>query len=289
MLETSAPAVSPTCLRRSPSRSGIRTWLFLPGSTSRSYATGPSAVAAADRPAEPGFSFLGAGMLPPLRAGGRPGPRVPERVRHRLHAVPAGGEPGHARAHLRVPDLHLRAHRAWTWRTPRSTTAPRHWPRRLSWRCAPPGGTTIAVSAGVHPESAQVVWPPTRAARASACDGCRSNRRRARRGRKRRSSPPAEAGVRTSVRCSCSNRTTSGVVEDLGPLAAGGPRRAERSWWCRSNPATLGVLEVARRAGSRHRGGRRPGLRLPALLRRTIGGFPRLPRRTRAPDPGHDW
>ena len=38
-------------------------------------------------------------------------PDLARRVHHRLHAVPARGEPGHAAEHLRVPDDHRRADR----------------------------------------------------------------------------------------------------------------------------------------------------------------------------------
>ena len=57
------------------------------------------------------LSFLGAGDLRPLRPRGRrrgaPARRVPDRV----HAVPAGDEPGRAPDDLRVPDGDLRADR----------------------------------------------------------------------------------------------------------------------------------------------------------------------------------
>ena len=49
--------------------------------------------------------------LRPLRAGDRRRDRRPLRVPDRLHALPAGAQPGRAAEHLRVPDGDLRAHR----------------------------------------------------------------------------------------------------------------------------------------------------------------------------------
>ena len=96
-------------------------------------------LAAADRVPGPA-SFLGGGLLPPLRPGRRAGADLSQRVRHRLHPVPAGSEPGDPRAHLRVPDLRLRAHRHG-----RSQRLPLRRPlgagrRQLSWPCARPDG-----------------------------------------------------------------------------------------------------------------------------------------------------
>ena len=57
------------------------------------------------------LSFLGAGDLRPLRAGGRRRGARARRVPDRVHAVPAGDEPGRAAGDLRVPDGDLRADR----------------------------------------------------------------------------------------------------------------------------------------------------------------------------------
>ena len=57
---------------------------------------------------------------------------LPGRVPDGVHAVPAGDEPGRAAGDLRVPDRDLRAHRRWTCRTRRATTAPRSPPTRAS-------------------------------------------------------------------------------------------------------------------------------------------------------------
>ena len=51
------------------------------------------------------------------------------RVLQRLHAVPGGSLPGHAAAHLRIPDDDCVASRAWRSRTRRCTTAARRWPK----------------------------------------------------------------------------------------------------------------------------------------------------------------
>src|SRR5439155_1763390 len=45
------------------------------------------------------------GRLPPLDSGGGGPDPSAQRVRYRLHALPAGGEPGHLAGDLRVPDL----------------------------------------------------------------------------------------------------------------------------------------------------------------------------------------
>ena len=62
-------------------------------------------------------------------SGGRVGHHHARRVLQRLHAVPGGGEPGHAAADLRIPDDDRAASRAWRCPTPRCTTAPRRWPK----------------------------------------------------------------------------------------------------------------------------------------------------------------
>ena len=55
--------------------------------------------------------------------------RLPLGVRHRLHALPAGAQPGRAADHLRVPDGDLRAHRHGRQQRLACTTAARRWPR----------------------------------------------------------------------------------------------------------------------------------------------------------------
>ena len=69
------------------------------------------------------------GLLPrrrdlrPLRPRGRRRGAAARRAPDRVHAVPAGDEPGRPAGDLRVPDRDLRADRAWTSRTRRATTA----------------------------------------------------------------------------------------------------------------------------------------------------------------------
>ena len=60
---------------------------------------------------DPALSFLGAGDLSPLPAGDRRLRAAPRRILHLLHAVPAGGEPGHAAGAVRIPEHDLPAHR----------------------------------------------------------------------------------------------------------------------------------------------------------------------------------
>ena len=95
--------------------------------------------------------------LRPLRARGRrrrpPARRVPDRV----HAVPAGDEPGRAAGDLRVPDGDLRADRAWTSRTRRATTGRPSPPTPASSRSTRPGRSKVVLAETLNPQARQVV------------------------------------------------------------------------------------------------------------------------------------
>ena len=81
---------------------------------------------ARNRPCGPDLvCFAGAGAYDHEIAVGRAPPRLPVRVRHRLHAVPARGRPGRAAGAVRVPDAALPPDAASRSPTRRSTTAPR--------------------------------------------------------------------------------------------------------------------------------------------------------------------
>ena len=67
----------------------------------------------ADRNRMPDVSFLGDGAYRHLVPAVVDRGDRSQRVRHRLHALPARGQPGHPAEHLRVPVARLRADRRW--------------------------------------------------------------------------------------------------------------------------------------------------------------------------------
>ena len=89
--------------------------------------------------------------LRPFHPLGRGQPELPGRVRHPLHALPARGEPGDPPGHLRIPDPHLPAHRAWTSPTPPSMTGRRGRPRPSSWPHRLKNRPKVLIAASLHP------------------------------------------------------------------------------------------------------------------------------------------
>ena len=79
------------------------------------------------------------GHLRPSRAGDRRPDPPARRVPHRVHAVPAGDEPGRPAGDLRVPDGDLRADRDGRVERIRATTGSRSRPTRASSRSTSPG------------------------------------------------------------------------------------------------------------------------------------------------------
>ncbi len=96
-------------LRRHPrrrSRDALR-----PAGPARRAGGARRAVAAGGPQPDPAHQLPGRrGVSAPGAVGGERGDR-PGGVQHRLHALPARGQPGHAAEHLRVPVAHLRADR----------------------------------------------------------------------------------------------------------------------------------------------------------------------------------
>ena len=127
---------------RSPSRSSSRTSRSSPRATST--------------PASE-LSFLGAGIYDHYVPGGRrrraPARRVPDRV----HAVPAGDEPGRPADDLRVPDRDLRADRDGRLERLRATTARPSPPTPASSPSTRPAGRRSSSPRRVNPQVRQVV------------------------------------------------------------------------------------------------------------------------------------
>ncbi len=98
-----------------------------------------------------------AGHLRPLRARDRRHVPLPRRVPHRVHALPAGDEPGRAAGDLRVPDGDLRADgdgRLERVRLRRRAPSP---PTPASSRRRTPAGRGIVLAETLHPQVRQVV------------------------------------------------------------------------------------------------------------------------------------
>ena len=118
-------------------------------------------LAALARPQSTGADavvFLGAGAYPAFHSRRGRAAAPARRVRHRLHAVPARGEPGHAAGDLRVPDAGRRAARHGG--RERQHVRRRHRDRRGGADGAAPaaqGRPRAARRARCHPQYRQVV------------------------------------------------------------------------------------------------------------------------------------
>jgi glycine cleavage system H protein len=231
--------------------------------------------------------------LPPLEpAGGRPAPAA-RRVVHGVHAVPAGGEPGHAPEHLRVrvadgraPDLDVVSASHYDGAAATAEAAlmmcagrpdasgSSCQPRRPS----PLPGDRRDVLRGRAPSSTRSrSWPTARRRRH---DGPRGPRARCWPTRTVRS-PGVVAASRTSW-------ASSSRCREIGRARARRRRPVRRG-------RRAGLARVLAPPGSvrrRHRGGRGPAARHPAAVRRAVPRDPRLHGRARPPDPrtarGHD-
>ena len=110
-----------------------------------------------ERPRRRGALVPRRGDLRPLRPGGRrrrpPARRVPDRV----HAVPAGDEPGRPAGDLRVPDRDLRADRHGRLERVRATTARPSPPTPASSPSTRPGRSKVVVTEATNPQVRQVV------------------------------------------------------------------------------------------------------------------------------------
>ena len=191
------------------------------------------------------------GMLRPLRARRRRPHGAQAGVLHRVHALPARGQPGHAPEHLRVPDDDLRADRHG--RRQRLDVRRRHRLRRGRAHGRPrhqaaPVVVSRAASTPSGASSSTRTLPPAR----SPCDTCPVESgltspqalalaaRRDDRGGARREPRTSSAISRTSrrsarrptrpARCWSSRRTRSSP-------ACSSPRRpsAPTSWWGRAS------------------------------------------------------
>ena len=197
-------------------------------------------LAAANTPATSLVSFLGAGDLRPLRAGRRRRRRLPLRVRHRLHALPAGAQPGRAADHLRVPDGDLRAHRHG--RQQRRHVRRRHGAGRgLAARRAPDAARARRRlrrgAPGVPPGAGHRDGRTTgRARRSSTC-------RPARPPTSRPSGPPS---TRTRRPSSSSSPTSSGPSRTWPPR----PRSRTRPAPCSSSSPTRSRWAFSRLPGA---------------------------------------
>jgi len=121
---SSAPARSKTCSRGCRPRRGWPRfrWTVGPALAETDLVRHLRELSAKERRRRPAsVCFLGGGAYDSLRAEPDQPPDLARRVLHGLHAVPAGGEPGHPAVDLRIPDHDRRADRPWTWPTPRST------------------------------------------------------------------------------------------------------------------------------------------------------------------------
>ena len=222
------------------------------------------------------LSFLGAGAYPHFVAGGgRPHPPA-RRVLLRLHAVPAGGEPGHAAGDLRVPDAGRHAARA-------GGRQRQHVRRRLGDRrggadgAAPgsPSGRASSSSRALHPQYRETVR--TYLEGAGDSEVLRSAVRRPTGGRprlagaaRRRSAPPpSSSAIRT---CSASSRICA-------PCTPSAHARRARCWSrATAEPLALALLQAAGRLRRRHRRRRGAEPRHSAVVRRPR----RRPVRTRS-------
>ena len=199
--------------------------------------------------------------LRPLRAGGRRGNRLAAGVPDRVHAVPAGAEPGSTAGHLRVPDRDLRADRDG--RLERLGLRRRDGRRRrlLHRRSMRPGAARSSITRGdqsAGPAGREDLCAGVRAGgRRGAAHGRRDRSRALRRrgeGRRRGHLPAAEL-----LRLPRSRRPSSPRAANEAGRAAGRARR----------PALARRARGARQLRLRDRDRRGPGGR---QLRSSYGG-----------------
>ena len=91
--------------------------------------TAQAEALAASTPAAGSAWILGAGGYAAPHPRRCPGPCRPFRILHRLHAVPAGNQPGYAAGHLLNSRRSSPVCSAWKWPTPPCTTARPRWPK----------------------------------------------------------------------------------------------------------------------------------------------------------------
>ena len=148
------------------------------------------------------------------------------------------------------------------------------------------GRTKLVASRGLHPHSRGGARARMPSATAWRCRRCRSTPR----------APPTSRRWRprsttTPPRCSCSSRTSSGTVEELGELAEAGARTGALVV-CAADPLAARHPQAARRAGRGHLRRRGPDARQPARLRRPLvrllRGGGALPAQDAGPDRRRD-
>ena len=171
--------------------------------------------------------------LPPPGAVGGDGGHRPQRVRDLVHALPAGGQPGHAAEHLRVPVADLRADRHGG----RLGQPLRRRDRDGGGRPdgLPPDATRQ--DRGLHRRrtaGAGRCWPPTARAPASRSSRCRPTSPRGAAGSPR-SRPPRASSTTGSPAWSPSSRTSSGASSRCASWLTR-PTRSARSWSPWSSP-----------------------------------------------------
>ncbi len=196
---------------------------------------------------------------------GRPAQRPGEPgLVHRLHALPAGDQPGPARGAAELPDGRHRPDRARR----RRRVAARRGHRRGRGDDAGPAqqqgrrpARAFVVDADCHPQTIAVVQ--TRAAPLGIEVAASSTW-------------PTGCPTATSSACCCSTPAAAGAVRDLRPVLAGRPR-ARRPGRRRRRPAGPDAAREPRRARRRRRRRQQPALRRAARLRRPARRLPRRP------------